>query len=97
MFNSKEKSRSQRLIENELERALIRLKSEEVHTEDYKKTLATVEKLEGMIEKEKSSTLSKDTLVIVGANLAGILMIIMHEHVGNFIGTKALGLIMRPR
>ena len=89
--------RHQRMIESELDRALIQLKTEMVNTEEYAKTLSLVERLHEMMDKPKSSSVSKDTLLLVGANLLGIIMVIQHEHVGNFISTKALGFIMRPR
>lgn len=84
------------MLESELERMIRRLNSEVPLSEEYAKTLTLVERLEEMMEKEKPSSVSKDTLVTVAANLAGIFMIIRHEHV-NVITSKALGFVIRSR
>jgi len=96
MFNSREQSNNQRLIEVELDRTLIQLKAERVTDEEYAKTLSLVERLHKMLDKEKPASVSKDTILTVGANLVGIILILKHEHV-NVISSKALGFIMRPR
>jgi len=96
VFNQPEIPRHQRLIEGELERTLIHLKAEMINEEDYKKTLSLVERLHGLLEHPKSNTVSKDTLLTVGANLFGIILIIKHENV-NVITSKALSFLMRPR
>jgi hypothetical protein len=96
MFNSREQSNNQRLIEVELDRTLIQLKAEKVTDEEYAKTLSLVERLHKMLDKEKPASVSKDTMLTVGANLVGIILILKHEHV-NVISSKALGFIMRPR
>lgn len=92
----KEVSKSQRLIENELERSLTALRSEIIFNEDYTKTLSIVERLHDMMDKEKPNVVSKDTMLMVASNLVGIFMIIKHEHV-NVITSKALGFVLRPR
>ena len=96
MFNSREQSNNQRLIEVELDRTLIQLKAERVTDEEYAKTLSLVERLHKMLDKEKPASVSKDTMLTVAANLVGIILILKHEHV-NVISSKALGFIMRPR
>ncbi len=92
----KEIPRYQRLLEGELERTLSSLRAEPVSSEDYAKTLNLVERLHVMMDKTQPSTVSKDTLVSVGANLLGILMIIKHENV-NVITSKALGFVFRTK
>ena len=96
MFNSKEVPRHQRILESELERALIRLKTEEANSQDYEKMLKIVERLHSMLDEEKPDAVSKNTMLTVAANLVGILLIIKHESV-NVISSKALGFVMRPR
>jgi hypothetical protein len=96
VFNSTEMSKSQRMIESELERTIVNLKAEMVNSEEYKKTLSTVEKLHAMMDKQRSSSVSKDTVLVVVANLVGILLIIKHENV-NVITSKALSFVMRPK
>jgi hypothetical protein len=96
VLNTKEVPKYQRMLESELERMIRRLNSEVPLSEDYAKTLALVERLEEMMDKEKSSSVSKDTIVNAAANLVGIFMIIKHEHV-NVITSKALSFVIRPR
>lgn len=96
MFTKKDPPLSDRLIESETVNALRVLKAHTVNTEDYSKTLETIIKLRGLSKEEKSTGVSKDTLVLVGANLLGILMIIKHENV-NVITSKALNMVMKPR
>jgi hypothetical protein len=67
---------------------------EETH-EEYGKILEHLVKLHKMKEDEKPSRVSPDTMLTVGANLVGILLIIRHEHV-NVITSRAMTLI-RPK
>jgi hypothetical protein len=96
VFNSKEVPRRQRLLESELERALTRLRTELPNSEDYPKMLTIVERLHELMDEEKPSSVSKDVMLTVAANLLGILLIIKHESV-NVISSKALSFVMRPR
>lgn len=47
-------------------------------------------------EINRTSRISPDVMLTVGANLIGILLIIKHEEV-NVIATKALGFVMKAR
>lgn len=47
-------------------------------------------------EANKPDHVSKDTIALVGANLAGIVLILGYERM-NIIASKALGLVMRLR
>lgn len=76
--------------------AIKSLKHHTILSEEYARTLAIIERLHKMKEAEKPSSVSKDTLAVVGANLLGILMIIKHEHI-NVITSRAMNLIMKPR
>ena len=96
MFNSKETPKHQRMLESELDRALIRLKTEMPTSEDYAKTLSLVERLNGMLDKDIPEAVSKNTMLIVGGNLLGIILILKHEHL-NIITSKALGFVIRAR
>jgi hypothetical protein len=96
MFAQKEIPHYQRLLERELENSIVHLKTEATGSDEYAKTLTIVERLHGLMDKETPSGVSKETLVTVGANLIGILLIIKHEHV-NVISSKALGFVLRTR
>lgn len=94
MFTRK-RPQSQLLLEDELVHALKTLRSHETGSEKYVKTLESIIKIHEMLDK-KSSSVSKETLTSVGANLLGIFMIIKHESV-NVITSKALSFVHRPR
>jgi hypothetical protein len=97
VFNSRETPRHQRMLEGELERAIGCLKLiPSMDQQEYSSTLKTTERLYEMMEKDKSSSVSKDVALTVVANLLGIFMIIKHEHV-NVITSKALGFVFRLR
>jgi hypothetical protein len=85
-----------KLLEAEIDRATRELKNHAIGSEEYVKTLDQIVKLHRMVEEEKSSSVSKDTLVSAGTNLLGIILILAHEWTGP-ITSKALGFIIRPR
>lgn len=88
--------RGQTLLEIAIDKALRDLNRHVIGDEDYVRTLDAIVKLHKMKIEEKNSLVKKDTLIIVGANILGLLMIIRHEHV-NVITSKAMGLLLRPR
>jgi hypothetical protein len=96
MFSKKPTPLYKRMLEAELERAIGHLRTVLSDSEEYAKMLTSVERLHSMTIEEKSSSVSKDTLAAVGANLLGILMIIKHERV-NVITSKALSFVVRTR
>lgn len=91
---SRKKSKYQLMLEGELEKALRNLKSCTVGSEEYVKTLSYAERLHEMIE--KPSSVSKDTLANIAANLLGIAMILRREWVGP-VTSKALSFVTRLR
>ena len=96
MFNSREKPKHQRMLESELDRALIRLKTEMLTTEDYTTMLSLVERLHKMLDEENPDVVNKNTLLVVGGNLLGIILILKHEYL-NVITSKALSFVIRAR
>lgn len=93
MFN---RDREETTLEKALERAYSEMDKKAVGTAEYDRILENVVKLHEMKEKEKPSRVSKDTWAMIGANLAGIVLVINAEHVG-VITTKAFGFIGRVR
>lgn len=85
----------QLLLQEELEQQLKLLKTHVSSSDEFVKTLSYVERLYAMTD--HPSSVSRDTIATIGANLLGILMIIKHENVGNFISSKALSFVIRPR
>lgn len=96
MFGPKEKPRHQRELESELNRALTRLRAEMPNSEDYEKMLKLVERLHDMMDEEKPDVVSKNTLLTVGGNLLGIILVLKHERL-NVITSKALSFVIRTR
>jgi len=87
---------SETLLEKMLDRTLRELNNHPIGSEEYVRTLNAAMKLHELRMHEKPRPVSRDTLLIVGANLFGILMIIKHENV-NVIASKAIGLLLKPR
>jgi hypothetical protein len=83
-------------LETALDRAFETLSQKAVATDEYTRTLEAVTELHKMKEAEKPSSVSPDTMLLVGANLVGILLIIRHEHV-NVITSRAMSTLIKPR
>lgn len=83
-------------LDLEHDRAVHALKSHPVGSKEYQSVLTIVDELGKQRDKDKPSTVSKDTLAVIAGNLLGILMIIKHEHV-NVITSRAFGLLLKPR
>lgn len=96
MFWDKKKPRHQRMLEQELEHALAVLPKYQPDSEEFKKIVTIIEPLYKLVDAKNPSPVSRETLVTVGANLLGILLIIKHEDV-NVITSKALGFVIRVR
>jgi hypothetical protein len=96
MFSDKEIPRHQRILEDEYVRVLTELGSLQRNSQEYAKMLGNVERIHGLMDIRKPSPVSRETLLTIGANILGILLIIKHEDV-NVITSKALGFVIRVR
>jgi hypothetical protein len=97
MFRDKEKPRHQRMLEEELVRVLAVLPLHQADTEEYAKLLNSAKRVRRLMDTPKPSPpVNRETLLTIGANLLGILLIIKHEDV-NVITSKALGFVLRVR
>jgi hypothetical protein len=96
MFRDKEIPRYQRMLEDEYVRTLAVLSSHQTDSQEYAKLLSNVERIHEMMDIKNPSPVSRETLLTVGANILGILLIIKHEDV-NVITSKALGFVIRVR
>lgn len=65
------------------------MKGHDGGSEEYAKCLAQLERLYKLKEKNTPKGLDPNTLILVGGNLAGILIIVLHERAA-VITTKAL-------
>lgn len=96
MFHDKEIPRHQRILEDEYIRVLTLLKMNQPDVPEYAKLLTSAERVHAMMDNKKPSPVSRETLLTVGANILGILLIIKHEDV-NVITSKALGFVIRVK
>lgn len=94
MFRDKEIPRHKLILEDEYTRTLLTLNTQQIDSPEYAKMLSSVERLHTMMDLKKTSSVSRETLLTVGANILGILLIIKHEDV-NVITSKALGFVTR--
>lgn len=93
MFNRQPKEPSP--LDPAIERLLEIMSETETVSEDYSKMTDQLVKLYKLKkETEPSNRPSADTLALIAANLAGILIIIGHER-ANVITTKALSFLVR--
>lgn len=79
-------------IDKEIEHLLVLAREEEGYTDDYKSIINQVSKLKEL--REKPDTISKETWATIGANLAGIVIILSHERT-HIIASKAFGLVKK--
>jgi hypothetical protein len=96
MFRDKEIPKHQRMLDDELVRILAVLSVHPADSEEYAKLMKSAERVHALMDIQKPSPLSRETLLTVGANILGILLIIKHEDV-NVITSKALGFVIRVR
>ena len=92
MFFDREKPRYERMLETDLEHILIMLPTVQPDSDEYSKLLKSAERLHAMMDTSKPSRVSRETLITVGANLLGILMILKHEE-EHVLVSKALSFI----
>lgn len=83
-------------IDREIDILFFKLKGHEPDSDEYKHTLDRIVVLQKLHFETKRKPISYDTLAIVGANLAGIIMILKHEEL-NVVTTKAMGILLRAR
>lgn len=87
-------------IENELDKAIIsslkELDNIESKSEEYGVVVDRITKLHKLKAEQAIKPPSMDTVLIVGANLLGILWVTRYER-ENVITSKALGFVMKPR
>ncbi|PYS67706.1 MAG: hypothetical protein DMF69_22285 [Acidobacteria bacterium] len=94
MFTQKTGHDSQ--LEAEIDRVQTLLATKKIDSDEYATILKHLTELHKMKEAEKPSPVSKDTMLTVGANILGILLIIRHEHL-NVITSRAMDKLARPK
>ena len=88
-MNSKKSS-----LDDEIESVVEQMALLSADTENYTTMAKNLEVLMNAKAKQASTGVSKDTAVTVGANLAGIVLVLGYEK-ANVIASKAFGLISK--
>ena len=83
-------------LDHALHRAHGQLKNHDADTKEYAQIVDQIVKLQTLQAAEKPKPISKDTWATVGANLAGILIIVAYEH-SHVVTTKALGFVPKVK
>lgn len=86
------------VLEKQIEKALLELDGHEADSPEYKLIVEQIEKLHKLKDpvREPKKRISPDALLMVGGNLAGILLILQHERV-HVVTSKALGFVLKAR
>lgn len=96
MRNSKKPTALTSGADAAIELAFKELKGYEPHTKEYADALTQIERLVALTTSTKKDKVSKDNLVSVGGNLAGIGMILGYERT-HVLASKALGFVLKSK
>ena len=83
-------------VDDEIARLVLVLQDQEPATEEYGISLERLGKLQKIRQEEKPDRVSSDTIALITANLAGILLVIRHENL-NVVTSKALSFILKAK
>lgn len=96
MFLIKLNFRKKSELEKVIDSILGSMSKLEPDSDEYGKMASNLEKLLKAKSYEKSKVISPDTMLVVIANLIGIVLILKHENV-DIITSKALSFVLRGR
>ena len=65
-------------------------------TEEYEQLLKQLERLMKLKQQDKPKPISRDTMLLVGGNILGILIVVAYEHT-HVVTSKAFGNILKPK
>ena len=74
-----QKQTSEKSLNSEIQRVLNLMNQEDPESEIYNDQLDRLSKLHALKVAETKNRVSRDTIVIVAANLVGILLVLQHE------------------
>lgn len=85
-------------LEDAIDRLLVEMNSTDPVTDEYGKLVERLDKLHKMkvAEKDNGRRVSADAMLTVGANLAGIVLILGFER-AHIITSKALGFVLKTK
>ena len=84
-------------LDAEIQAALGELENLEKTSEEYGTIVERVSKLHKLKAEEKPKPISPDTLLVVAANIFGILWLARYERENVIKSRTALGFVMKPR
>jgi hypothetical protein len=90
------RSRTESKLDTEIQAALSKLDNLEPTSEEYGTIVERISKLHKLKTEERSKQISPDTVLVVAANIFGILWLTRYEKT-DVINSKALGFVMKPR
>lgn len=96
MRNSKKPTALTSGADAAIELAFTELKGYEPHTKEYADCLTQIERLAALTTSNKKEKVSKDNLISVGGNLAGIGMILGYERT-HVLASKALNFVLKSK
>lgn len=88
------RTKTQKALDAEIERLTVELSKLDANHEDYVKISDNLKVLCAAREMKDPSGISMETLVAIGANLIGLLIVLNFEKTG-VITSKALGMLWR--
>ena len=90
------KSETEIKLDAEINSLLDKLKETTKDSEEYDTLVDRMSKLHKLKTEERFKQINPDTVLIVAANIFGILWLTRYER-ENVINSKALGFVMKPR
>jgi hypothetical protein len=88
------RTESQRLLDEEIERLILELKNEKPDSEPYVKIVDNLKVLCEAREKKNPLQMNADTLLAIGANVIGLVIVLNFEK-ANIITSKAFGMLWK--
>ena len=83
-----------KLMDEEIARLTAKLGTMNHLSDDYSKTLDMITKLTKARAEKNERAISMDTILTIGANIAGLLLVLNYERL-NVISTKALTMVWK--
>ena len=83
-------------LDDAIDRILDTMNEEEVGSQKYKDSIIYLARVDDVRQKSEPSKISRDTYLIVGGNLLGILIIAFAEQ-NHVVVSKALSFVLKPK
>lgn len=83
-------------VDREIDAVLQEMQKIGVYHDDYPTMMKHLDQLYDLREKSKPKVVSRDTLLVVGGNLLGVLLIVASER-SHVMMSKGLGQLIRPK